>query len=443
MNIENNIPEYTVTEFNNALSDTINRAFDFIKIRGEISNLKFHQSGHIYFNLKDESSIINIVCWRANVSKLSFKPEEGAEVIATGKISTYAKSISVYQLNIENLELSGEGALLKLIEERKKRLMKKGFFDDDKKIQIPFLPNSIGVITSQTGSVIKDIIHRVRERFPVLIQLYPVHVQGQMAAKEIIEAINNFNNLDFLNPPEIIIIARGGGSKEDLMPFNDEELAEAVYNSKIPIISAIGHETDITIIDYVSDLRAPTPSAAAEICVPVRLDLINKLRILDNNFQNTIRKNLVYKKEIITQLSRLIQDPSKVIIFFYSRLENLISKKNNLIKDKVNYFKNKLINSSYLIKDPSYELKNKKILFKNLSNKLELLIDGIKKENINSFINLSRLLSSSSIDSTLKRGYSIIRKNNKIVTRSKYIKENDIVQIQFYKDSLKVKIKKT
>ena len=264
-----------------------------------------------------------------------------------------------------------------------------------------------------------------------------------MAAKEIIEAINNFNNLDFLNPPEIIIIARGGGSKEDLMPFNDEELAEAVYNSKIPIISAIGHETDITIIDYVSDLRAPTPSAAAEICVPVRLDLINKLRILDNNFQNTIRKNLVYKKEIITQLSRLIQDPSKVIIFFYSRLENLISKKNNLIKDKVNYFKNKLINSSYLIKDPSYELKNKKILFKNLSNKLELLIDGIKKENINSFINLSRLLSSSSIDSTLKRGYSIIRKKNKIVTSSKYIKENDIVQIQFYKDSLKVKIKKT
>ena len=326
--LKDNIPEYSVSEFNSIIKETLSTAFNPIKIRGEISNLKKHYSGHIYFNLKDENSIINAVCWRTNVNKLSFEPEEGIEVVAKGKISTYAKSISVYQINIEDIKIAGEGALLKLVEQRKKNLEKKGFFDKNKKLTIPYIPNNIGVITSPTGSVLSDIIHRIRERFPRPIQLWPVAVQGENSSKEIIRAIEGFNMSDFCEKPDVIIIARGGGSIEDLMPFNSEDLAKSVFNSKIPIITAIGHETDTTIIDYVSDLRAPTPTAAAEMCVPVRNDLIKSLSFIESNMNSSIKQTIVYNYERFEKLNRLLKDPSKVILFFYSELKNILNRKN-------------------------------------------------------------------------------------------------------------------
>ena len=368
--LKDNIPEYGVSEFNKIINETVSTAFSLIKIRGEISNLKKHYSGHIYFNLKDENSIINAVCWRTNVAKLSFNPEEGIEVVATGKISTYAKSISVYQINIENIKIAGEGALLKLIEERKKILEKKGFFDKNKKLPIPFIPNNIGVITSPSGSVLSDIVHRIRERFPRPIQLWPVAVQGENSSKEIIGAIEGFNGINFFDKPDVIIIARGGGSIEDLMSFNSENLAKSVFNSKIPIITAIGHETDTTIIDYVSDLRAPTPTAAAEMCVPVRNDLIKSLLVIESNMNNSMKQTIVNNNERFEKLTRLLKDPSKVILFFYSELNNLINRKNYSIEKTITERINSLSKLSSYIKNPAEKLRNYNLTLENMWNKI-------------------------------------------------------------------------
>ena len=440
--LKNNIPEYSVSEFNKIINETVSTAFSHIKIRGEISNLKKHYSGHIFFNLKDENSIINAVCWRTNVTELSFKPEEGIEVVATGKISTFAKSISVYQINIEDIKIAGEGALLKLIQQRKKILEKKGFFDKNKKLPIPFIPNSIGVITSPTGSVISDIIHRIRERFPRPIQLWPVAVQGENSSKEIIRAIEGFNMSGFCEKPDVIIIARGGGSIEDLMPFNSEDLAKSVFNSKIPIITAIGHETDTTIIDYVSDLRAPTATAAAEMCVPVRNDLIKSLSFIESNMNNSMKQKIIYNHEKFEKLTRLLKDPSKVILFFYSELKNIINRKNYNMQKKINEKINNLNKLSSYIKNPTEKLNNYKLILENLWNKIDYPMFQNIRNNKNQLKGLSRLLYSSSTNKILQRGYSIVRKNNKIITKAKFLKEQDLVDLQFIDDSVLAKIKK-
>jgi len=233
----------------------------------------------MYSDLKDENAVLNLVCWKGTVSRLSIKPEEGLEVICTGRISSYPAR-SNYQLIIESMELAGEGALLKMLEERKKKLAAEGLFAPERKNPIPFLPETIGVITSETGAVIRDILHRLRDRFPRHVLLWPVAVQGKDAAAQIAAAIKGFNDLPSSLRPDVLIVARGGGSLEDLMAFNEEEVVRAVSESTIPLISAVGHETDTTLIDYVSDLRAPTPTGAAEKVVPVRADLL--AQILDN-----------------------------------------------------------------------------------------------------------------------------------------------------------------
>ena len=430
-NFEDNIPEYTVTEFNNIFNETIKTAFNLIKIRGEISSLKKHYSGHFYFVLKDENSIINVVCWKTNVSKINFNLEEGLEVIARGRISAYAKSISVYQLNVDNITIAGEGALLKLIEDRKKKLEKKGLFDVDKKKSLPLIPNEIGIITSPTGSVLKDILHRVKERFPRKIQLWPTPVQGKEAAKKMIEAINGFNNVSYENKPDVIIIARGGGSIEDLMPFNDENLAIAVYNSNIPIISAVGHETDNPIIDFVSDLRAPTPSAAAEKCVPVRNDLIKLLSNIINNLNMNNKKIVEYNKDKTNKLFRLLQEPKSAIIYYYSQLNNLTNKKNFLIHTKIIKSNNKLNNQILNKRLPMNKIKNEKLILNNLVNIFYNSMNLNIIKNKNKFKNIMILLNSSSIDKILKKGYAIIRQNGKIVTKAKKILLNKRIEIQF------------
>ena len=268
-----NIPEYKVSQFNQIFKDVVESNFDYIRIRGEISELKNASSGHVYLTLKDETSILNATLWKHKKEYLNLKPEVGMEVIVTGKISTYAKSISTYSINIDKFELAGEGALLKMIEDRKKKLEKEGYFKKEHKKNIPYLPRKIGVITSSSGAVIYDIINCIKDRFPIDIDVWPVQVQGVNAVDTIILAIDGFNSINYINRPDVIIIARGGGSTEDLMAFNDEALAKSVYDSAIPIISAIGHETDTTIIDYVSDLRASTPTAAAEKISPSHKEL--------------------------------------------------------------------------------------------------------------------------------------------------------------------------
>ncbi|PPR44746.1 MAG: Exodeoxyribonuclease 7 large subunit [Alphaproteobacteria bacterium MarineAlpha5_Bin11] len=442
MNLIDNVPEYSVSEFNDIFNETVRSAFGLIKIRGEISNLKKHYSGHIYFNLKDEDSIINSVCWKSNTQRINFNLEEGLEVIATGKITTYAKSISVYQLNIEKIVIAGEGALLKLIEDIKKRLQKKGFFEQNLKKQIPFIPEKIGIITSPTGSVIKDIINRIEERFPKPIDLWAAPVQGKDAAKKIIEGINFFNSKKCNNPPDVIIIARGGGSIEDLMPFNNEQLAETVFHSHIPTISAIGHETDNTILDYVCDLRAATPTAAAEKCVPVRNELLTTLSKVVKNINVANKQNNFNLQQRLDKLSKLLHEPSSVILFYQSKIKNLSDKNELFIKNIISQISHKIYNLSSFIRFPLQKIKNEKLILRKSWLFIEKVISSAIKEKNSNLNSLYRIIKTSSINSNLKKGYTIIEKNKKIISNSKKLKGDDLIKIRFYDSQLMAKIKK-
>ncbi len=272
-----NIKEWSVTELSAALRKTVEDSYGYVRVRGEISGYRGPMaSGHCYFALKDESAKIEAVVWKGNFGRMRFKPAEGLEVIATGRLTTFPGQ-SKYQIVIETLEPAGVGALMALVEERKKKLAAEGLFDPARKQLLPFLPRVIGVVTSPTGAVIRDILHRLSDRFPRRVLVWPVRVQGEGSAAEVTAAIRGFNALPksgAIPQPDLIIVARGGGSLEDLWSFNEESVVRAAAESMIPLISAVGHETDVTLIDFAADVRAPTPTAAAEMAVPVRAELL-------------------------------------------------------------------------------------------------------------------------------------------------------------------------
>ena len=299
-----NLPEFSVTELSAALKRVVEDRFGFVRVRGEISEPKFQSSGHVYFNLKDDKAVLNAVVWRGTVSRLKVRPEAGMEVIVTGKLSTYAGS-SRYQIIVEQMELAGLGALMALLEERRKKLAAEGLFDSARKKKLPFLPEVIGVVTSPTGAVIRDIMHRLEARFPRRVLLWPVAVQGEKAAAEIAAAIAGFNALRSLKP-DLIIVARGGGSVEDLMAFNDEAVVRAAAASLIPLISAVGHETDTTLIDFAADVRAPTPTAAAELAVPVRAELLAQTLDLERRALRCFSKGMEDRRRHLAQLARVL-----------------------------------------------------------------------------------------------------------------------------------------
>ncbi|MGB8401645.1 exodeoxyribonuclease VII large subunit [Bradyrhizobium sp.] len=278
-----NAPEFTVSELSSALKRTVEDAYGHVRVRGEISGFRGpHSSGHCYFALKDESAKIEAVIWKGVHSRMRFKPQEGLEVIATGKLTTYPGS-SKYQIVIEAIEPAGIGALMALMEERKKKLAAEGLFDEARKQLLPWLPEVIGVVTSPTGAVIRDILHRLQDRFPRRVLVWPVKVQGEGSAEQIAAAIRGFNALPEggrIPRPDLLIVARGGGSLEDLWSFNEEIVVRAAASSIIPLISAVGHETDVTLIDFAADKRAPTPTAAAEMAVPVRSELLVEVSVL-------------------------------------------------------------------------------------------------------------------------------------------------------------------
>jgi len=272
----NNVVEWTVSELSSALRRTVEDAYGYVRVRGEVSGFKgASPSGHVYFRLKDDKAVLEAVIWKGAFGRMRVRPEEGLDVIVSGKLTTFAGS-SKYQIVIDSLEPAGIGALMKLLEDRKKKLAAEGLFDEARKQLLPFLPKVIGVVTSPTGAVIRDILHRLEDRFPRRVLVWPVRVQGDTSAAEVAAAIHGFNAMPEAGPmprPDLIIVARGGGSLEDLWSFNEEIVVRAAAASMIPLISAVGHETDITLIDFVADKRAPTPTAAAEMAVPVRSDL--------------------------------------------------------------------------------------------------------------------------------------------------------------------------
>ncbi|HEV7545207.1 MAG TPA: exodeoxyribonuclease VII large subunit [Reyranella sp.] len=318
-----NVPEFTVSELSFALKREIETAFPRVRVRGEISQPSFPRSGHCYFRLKDENAVLDGVCWKTTIPRLGLKIEEGMEVIATGKLTTYAGS-SRYQIIVDRLELAGEGALLKLLEDRRKRLQAEGLFDLDRKRPLPFLPVVVGVVTSPSGAVIRDILHRLADRFPRHVLVWPVAVQGEKAAAEVAAAIAGFNRLPEQGPvprPDILIVARGGGSLEDLWAFNEEIVVRAAAASTIPLISAVGHETDTTLIDFVSDRRAPTPSAAAEMAVPVRADLMAQTLDFGKRTMACMNRVLREANLAVSGLARGLGDPLRLIEERQQRLD--------------------------------------------------------------------------------------------------------------------------
>lgn len=324
-----NLHEYSVSEISGALKRTVEEQFSYVRVRGELSGTKLHSSGHLYLSLKDERAAIDGVCWRGNAGRLAFKPEDGLEVIATGKLSTYPAR-SKYQLVIEHMEPAGAGALMALFEERKRRLAAEGLFAAERKRPIPYLPETIAVVTSPTGAVIRDILHRLQDRFPRRVLLWPVAVQGEGAGGQIAAAIAGINRLagddhdiGAIPRPDVMIVARGGGSIEDLWAFNEEEVARAAANSAIPLISAVGHETDTTLIDFVADRRAPTPTAAAEIAVPVHAEL--EVRVADLARRKLAARRRYYDRlrDRLAGLSRGLPRPRDVLNLARQRLDEM------------------------------------------------------------------------------------------------------------------------
>ncbi|MBB3398383.1 exodeoxyribonuclease VII large subunit [Rhizobium sp. BK060] len=304
-----NLTEYSVSELSGSIKRTVETAFDQVRVRGEISGYRGpHSSGHAYFALKDDRARIDAVVWKGTFSRLKFRPEEGMEVIATGKVTTFPGS-SKYQIVIETLEPAGAGALMALIEERKRRLGAEGLFDPSRKRRLPFMPRVIGVVTSPTGAVIRDILHRISDRFPVHVIVWPVKVQGDGSGEEVANAIRGFNNFEphgGMPRPDVLIVARGGGSLEDLWSFNDEIVVRAAAESQIPLISAVGHETDWTLIDYAADVRAPTPTGAAEMAIPVKAELEAQTAALAARLQGCMSRRMDHHRQSVRALIRAL-----------------------------------------------------------------------------------------------------------------------------------------
>ncbi|MBY0613586.1 MAG: exodeoxyribonuclease VII large subunit [Beijerinckiaceae bacterium] len=318
-----NAPEFSVTELSGAIKRTMEDSFERVRVRGEISGYRGpHSSGHCYFGLKDQNAKIDAIIWKGVFGRLKFRPEEGMEVIATGKVTTYPGKSS-YQIVIDQLEPAGVGALLAQLEARKRKLAAEGLFDPERKRTIPYLPRVIGVITSPTGAVIRDIIHRIEDRFPRHVLVWPVRVQGDTCASEVAAAIAGFNALgDGAIPrPDVLIVARGGGSLEDLWGFNEEIVARAVAAGAIPLISAVGHETDTTLIDFVSDRRAPTPTGAAEFAVPVRSELIALTRTLDARLSGGLFRHVERRRSELRSLARALPGPDALLNLPRQRLD--------------------------------------------------------------------------------------------------------------------------
>ncbi len=427
--MSHNIPEFTVAEFSRSIKRMVEDNFGYVRIKGEVSGFKRATSGHLYFNLKDETALINAVCFKQMASLIAFDVADGLEVVASGRITIY-EGRSNYQIIIEKLEIAGIGAILAAIEKRRLRLLEEGYFDDLHKKPLPFLPRTIGIITSPTGAVIEDIIHRITARFPTHLMVYPAAMQGKTAALEVISGIKYFNQ----TKPDIIIIARGGGSIEDLLPFNDEDLVKAVFNSVVPIISAIGHETDTNLIDYAADVRAPTPSAAAEIAVPVLKDLQilsdNLGKRLANYFGNWFenkKNNLANLANNLIHPRKKLADLERYFLQLFLQLENGCK---HYLRGKEQDLK---LLSSYIQK-PLDQLSSR---YENWQNKLNFLDKNLQssrqsflKNQQNKIDLFTNLLASFNYKNVLARGYAVVRVGANIIDSKTKVKNNQMINIE-------------
>ena len=442
-----NIPEFSVSDLSVAIKRSIEGEFSHVRVKGEIGRVSKPASGHLYLDIKDEKSVLAGIIWKGTAQNLKVPPEEGLEVIVTGRITTFPGQ-SRYQIIIEHLAPAGLGSLMLLLEKRKQQLSDEGLFLDSRKKPLPLIPNSIGVITSPSGAVLKDILHRLRDRFPRHVLLWPVTVQGDKCSVEVALAIKKFNEISdggVIRRPDLLIVARGGGSIEDLWGFNEENVVRAVSESKIPIISAIGHETDITLLDYVADRRAPTPSAAAEMAVPVRNELNAILNSLDQRRTRQISVLFERQKLKIRELERLMPKIDTFVSERHQYLDLMTGKLESAIKNFVNQKKLNYLRSGVETLQPKIlqrDVHRKKEETKALSDRLFFTVKVIMQNYKNKLLELGRLCESLSYRKTLERGYVIVRDDNqKIVDNSKEAINSNHLILEFKDDRLSAKVK--
>lgn len=415
-----NVPFITVGELSGAIKRTLEGAFDYVRVRGEISRPSFPGSGHVYFTLKDDTHNLGAVIWKGVAASLDVRPEEGLEVIATGKVTSFSGQ-SKYQLNVRSLEIAGEGALLKLLEERRRTLEKEGLFAVERKQPLPTFPKVIGIVTSPTGAVIQDILHRLRERFGCHVLVWPVLVQGQGAAGQVAAAIDGFNALsgqDGVARPDLLIVARGGGSLEDLMAFNEEEVVRAAARSQIPLISSIGHETDTTLLDFVADKRAPTPTAAAEMATPVKAELQAKLTEWGMRQSSAVERRIEQAANLLRTAERGLLHPveklnaqGQALDYAHNRLVRLTEAKLLRQEAALSQMAGRLI-------PPAQQLAKMAGRFEVASNRLESAASARLEAQTARLATASRLLEASSFTKVLERGFALIRDTDGKAIRS-------------------------
>jgi len=438
-----NLPEYTVSELSLALKRSIEDGFSHVRVRGEVSGFKRHGSGHCYFALKDAEAVLDAVCWRQTAIRIPLKPEDGMEVVCTGRLTIYPGR-SKYQLVIDTIDLAGIGALLRILEDRRKRLAAEGLFDAERKKRLPFLPEVIGIVTSPTGAVIRDILHRLADRFPRRVLLWPVAVQGEGAAVQVAAAIAGFNRLSAGGPkengvprPDLLIVARGGGSLEDLMPFNEEIVVRAAAASAIPLISAVGHETDTTLIDHAADRRAPTPTAAAEMAVPVRLDLVAEIGGKGSRLAGGLARLFSERRLRLAGLARGLPDPQDLLGAAAQRLDDRSERLRLAIRARVAAARQRF--------DLAASGMRPAALAADLGRARERLVDAqhrlaagmaralaAERDALDNFA--GRLATHSERhESLLARGYVVVRDaSERVVTDAVKVRPNAALELEFY-----------
>ncbi|WP_030539188.1 exodeoxyribonuclease VII large subunit [Sphingobium sp. DC-2] len=429
-----NAPPLSVSELSAQLKRTVEDRFGHVRLRGEISGYKRAASGHMYLCLKDDNAVIDGVMWKGGAARLPFAPQDGVEVIATGKLTTYPGR-SKYQIVIERMELAGEGALMALLEKLKAKLSAEGLFDRSRKRPLPFMPRTIGVVTSPTGAVIRDILHRLEDRCPTHVLLWPVLVQGQGAADQVARAVRGFSAMQPGGPvprPDLVIVARGGGSIEDLWSFNEEAVIRAVAECSIPVISAVGHETDTTLCDYAADMRAPTPTAAAEMAVPVRAELVTMLKEQGLRMERAVRRGAGQARERLEMQARLMPAPDALLAPQRQRLDQLSDNLGNCLRHRIGDARAHLNQAGGALRPA--------LLRQHLSRAAERLdrlrlrpdyLTRVFQDRATAFDRLSRLFVSVNPDLPLQRGFARVMAGGRLVRTVADAEAAGVVSLHF------------
>lgn len=432
-----NLPELTVSELAQAVKRTMEANFDRVRVRGELGRVMIAKSGHMYVDLKDENATISTVMWKSNVAALSFRPEEGLEVVAEGRLSTYPGR-SQYQLVADRMAPAGVGALLAQLEKLKAKLAAEGLFEASRKKPIPFLPRVIGVVTSPTGAVIRDILHRLGERFPRRVLLWPVLVQGPEAAGQVARAIKGFNALEGDLRPDVLIVARGGGSIEDLWAFNEEIVVRAAAESRIPLISAVGHETDTTLIDFASDLRAPTPTGAAEKVVPVRADLVQRLATLEARLKGGLVRGLERRRTELRAAAARLPRLDALLQLPQQRFDRAGERLNAALVTNTRAAQSKLDRIAARLRPQALEqdIARRREKLGQLGARLAPAVTRALEARRQELASASRMLESLSHKSVLARGFAMVhRPDGTLVRAAKELNAGDEVELTFADDA--------